>query len=67
MKLKPDRIQLAHSEDWPLYLSLEQREQLLSEKFARAVAAVKAAPHTIAKNVILDQHNNRNRDRGIRI
>ena len=31
--------ELIHQTEWPLYLSLEQREQLLAGKIARAVAA----------------------------
>ena len=38
-----------HKTEWPMYLTLEQREQLLSEKIARAVAVTKiAAPQNIA-------------------
>ena len=28
---------LHHEESWPLFMSLEQREQLIKNKFARAV------------------------------
>jgi len=44
--------ELIHQSEWPLYLSLEQREQLLAGKIARAVAAkTKAAPQTVARHV----------------
>jgi len=44
--------ELIHQTDWPLYLSLEQREQLLAGKIARAVAANGlAAPQLDARHV----------------
>ena len=40
---------LIQKTEWPMYLSLEQREQLVAGKIARAVAAAKtAAPPNIA-------------------
>ena len=67
MNLKQEQIQMTHSEDWPLHLTLEQREQLLSGKIARAVAVLKSRTKTTAKNVVLDQPTNTRRDRGIKL
>lgn len=67
MKLKQDQIHMTHSEDWPMYLSLEQREQLLSEKIARAVAAVKAESKSLAKNVNSTQTTHVGRNTRIKI
>ena len=55
--------EVIHQTDWPLYLSLEQREQLLASKIARAVAAARvAAPQNIAPHaakIINPQSRNR--------
>lgn len=67
MKLKQDQIQMTHSEDWPLHLTLEQREQLLSGKIARAVAALKGRTQTTSKNVVHNQSANSRRDTGLKL
>jgi len=40
MNIKPDTTQLTMPGDWPMFLSLEQREQLLQGKIDRARAAL---------------------------
>ena len=64
MKLKQDQV---HMSDWPMYLTLEQREQLLSGKIARAAAALKGRTQSTAKNVVHDQPTNTRRDTGIKL